>query len=70
MTTDKPAGKKKSKSVNRYPGTEDGASWKVSYTVKPTVKVKDETFNSFTAAQAAATQYIDATGMHAGAVRA
>lgn len=54
---------------NRYSGV-DAQPWKVSYAEKPTTKVKDETFASFTEANTAAQRYIDATGRFAGAVRA
>ena len=62
MATKKTAG-------NRYPGV-DSQPWKVSYTTPPTTKVKDETFPSFTAANNAAQQYTDATGLPASAARA
>lgn len=55
-------------SKNRYSG-QDSVPWKVAYTVPPTVKVKEESFASFTEADNAARQYTDATGLPAAAAR-
>ena len=56
---------------DRYDGTDPGG-WKLSYTTPPplgAVKGKDASFSGYRDAQAAADQYIAATGLHAGAVR-
>jgi hypothetical protein len=48
----------------------DTRPWRVAYTTPPTVKVKDETFPTFTEARTAARKYTRENGLYANAVRA